>query len=63
MFCVAGKFGALEVKRSAKEKTEGTLQEYNINKIKDAGGYARFVYPENFEKIKTELIKLAEGAT
>lgn len=41
---------------------EGTLQEYNINKIRAAGGLAYFVYPENFEEIKLKLIILsAEG--
>ena len=59
IFCISGHFGALEVKRCAKEKTEGTLQEYNINKIKDTGGSAYFVYPENFDKIKKELLALS----
>ena len=53
---------ALELKRSIDEKMEGTLQEHNLKKVIKAGGYGSFVYPENFEKVKEDLIKLLKGA-
>ena len=47
--CVNGQFFALELKTSAKAP-RSKLQGYVIDKIQSAGGYARFVYPENEEE-------------
>ena len=60
--CIRGNFVALELKRSENEKMEGTLQEYNLVRISKAGGYAIFVYPENFDRVKEELLKMLKGA-
>jgi Holliday junction resolvase len=55
--CANGIFVALELKASAKSR-RSKLQEYNIKKINDAGGFARFVYPENWDYVQEELKKL-----
>ncbi|MCI6278084.1 MAG: VRR-NUC domain-containing protein [Clostridium sp.] len=54
--CVNGKFIALEVKAENGRASE--LQKRNIRLIEQCGGYARIVYPKDFEKLKEELIKL-----
>ncbi len=51
---INGWFVALEVKASKTAK-RAKMQEYVLNTISLAGGYAKFVYPENFEEIKKEL--------
>lgn len=56
--CVAGKFVALEGKRSPKEKPT-PLQKYNIERINIAGGYADVIHPENWAGIHDRLQKLA----
>ncbi len=61
LICINGIFIALELKRSVKEKTKGTLQELNILKIRRAGGLAFFTYPENWDKTKEMLIALSKG--
>lgn len=55
--CINGKFVALELKRSKTSKVS-ELQVYNIEKIKESGGYAKIVYPENFEETIKELEQL-----
>jgi len=60
MGCVNGHFVSLEIKRSEKAKTD-KLQVYKLNKIKQAGGFAFVVYPDNFEYIFGILENLAHG--
>lgn len=46
----------MELKRSRKEKMEGTLQSYNLDKINnEASGTGFFVYPENWLNVKQVL--------
>ena len=52
--CINGRFFALELKTGPKAK-RAKLQEYVIEKINEAGGFARFVYPENLEHTITEM--------
>lgn len=56
--CVNGKFVALELKRSAKEKPD-PLQAYNLQKILAANGLAFVVFPENWDEIFNTLTALA----
>ena len=44
----------LEVKRSA-DAPHRPNQDYYVNQINSQGGFARFIYPENEEKIFSEL--------
>lgn len=61
--CINGYFVALELKRSEKAKVSA-LQSHTIHLIMKAGGYAWTLYPENFEEVKQDLIKLSnKGAT
>jgi len=53
---INGRFIALELK--AANGTPSLLQEIKIDRISKAGGYARFVYPKNFEEIYKELLCL-----
>ena len=58
--CLNGTFVALEYKRSGEAK-RSALQKRNIRKINEAGGYGRFVYPENWAPILQELKGIANG--
>lgn len=51
--CLNGKFIGIEVKREEGKPSE--LQEYNLKKINDCGGYGILIYPSGFEKFKKEL--------
>lgn len=53
--CVRGKFFALEIKAEKGRPSE--LQLYEIRKIREAGGYARLLYPKDFESFKEEFEK------
>lgn len=53
---VNGRFIALELK--ADNGKPSPLQIRNIDLIANAGGYAKFVYPKNWEDIKRELKQL-----
>lgn len=55
--CVNGKFVALELKKDKKSKVT-KLQKYILLKISIARGYAKIVYPENWENIWEELMML-----
>lgn len=57
--CVNGRFVAIEVK--AENGTPSELQEYNIRKIKEAGGIAIILYPKDFEDFKNLIYRLKEG--
>jgi hypothetical protein len=54
-------FVALELKKSFDDlpKNELDLQAHKLKKIIRAGGIGIFVYPENFDKIKTALTVLS----
>jgi len=54
---------ALELKRARGEKMSGTLQEFNIKKINDAGGLGLFVFPENWAKVKEVLAGISTKGT
>lgn len=51
--CIKGKFFALEIKAEKGHPSE--LQLYEIRKIKESGGYARLLYPKEFESFKKEF--------
>jgi len=60
IICYRGRFTVWELKRSEKEFLKGSdrqpLQQYHIDKVKEAGGRGEFVYPENFEEKLNELL-------
>ncbi len=60
--CISGRFCALELKKSEKDVGEkkNKLQAYILKKIKNAGGYAVFLYPENFKEVYEELQKFSK---
>lgn len=60
LLCVNGVFVALELKASEKDKTT-KLQDYNIDQINKANGYAFKAYPENWIMIFNILEKIARG--
>ena len=51
--CVNGKFIGVEIK-TEKGKVS-TLQEYNINRIKDSGGIAIVLRPSGFDDFKKQI--------
>ena len=53
--CVNGHFFAFELKKDAKEKPS-RLQAWCLQAIDRAGGLARVVCPENFERCLKELV-------
>lgn len=65
MGCRNGKFFGLEVKRSeaeARKKTGRTvLQRHVLQKIRDAGGFAEFIYPENQDDVIENLVRWSDG--
>lgn len=52
--CVNGYFVGVEVKAQQGKPSE--LQVYNVNKIRDSGGFAMILYPSAFPKFK-EFVK------
>ena len=48
--CVNGYFVGVEVKSQQGKPSE--LQIYNVNKIREAGGFAMVLYPSAFQKFK-----------
>ena len=54
--CLNGHFVGIEFKAEKGKPSE--LQKYNIKKIKEAGGIAMIVYPDDFEDIKKLLEQL-----
>lgn len=48
--CINGHFVAIEVKAATGKPSE--LQEWNIQKIKDAKGIGIILYPKDFNKFK-----------
>lgn len=57
--CVNGRFVGIEVKASNGKPS--MLQIRNIKQINDAGGYARIIYPEQFDELKDDLQKISRG--
>lgn len=58
LICCAGFFVAIELKSEKGKPSE--LQEWNIQKIKNAGGYAQVLYPNQFEDFKKTIKFLKE---
>jgi Holliday junction resolvase len=56
--CVNGYFVAIEVK--AQQGRPSELQLYNIEKIRDAGGFALVLYPSAFPRFKEFIKNLKE---
>lgn len=54
--CVNGHFVGIEVKAQNGRPSE--LQLYNIDKIREAGGFAVVLYPSGFEKFKQFIVDL-----
>lgn len=57
--CINGRFVGIEVKASKGKASP--LQVRNVNLINEAGGYAIIVYPDQFEDLKINLLKISEG--
>ena len=55
--CINGKFVAIEVKSESGKLS--TLQQLNIERINEAGGYALVLYPKDFESFKRDVIEIA----
>lgn len=55
----------LEIKRDAQELRcpRTKLQEYTLNKFRNAGAFAAFIYPENAKEVLEALIKRANIKT
>lgn len=60
LLCIGGKFVALELKKSYKEKPD-PLQQYTLDKIIEAGGWGIVVSPENWDQIYSSLKELAHA--
>jgi hypothetical protein len=58
--CINGKYIELEVKKDKNElsKPRHKLQEYEMQKTRNANGWAFTVYPDNWEEVKSLLISL-----
>ena len=54
--CVNGYFVGIEVKAQNGKPSE--LQLYNVNKIREAGGFAMVLYPSGFAKFKEFITEL-----
>lgn len=53
-----GEFLGLEIKGENGKPSE--LQLYNIKKIQESGGYARVLYPKDFDDFKQDIEKIME---
>ena len=51
-----GRFLGLEIKGENGKPSE--LQLYNIKKIQESGGYARVLYPKDFDDFKQDIEKI-----
>ena len=60
MGVVNRRFVALEFKKSRKDKPT-KMQEYKLRKIREAGGIAIVVYPENWGMVYNYLLNLSKG--
>lgn len=57
--CINGRFVGIEVKASNGKPS--MLQIRNIKQINEAGGYARIIYPEQFDELKEDLSSISKG--
>jgi hypothetical protein len=57
--CVCGAFVGVELKAEGGRVSE--LQEYNLEKIRQSGGYAVTVYPHGFETFKDFVRMIKKG--
>lgn len=55
--CFYGWYVALECKRDKNARRE-PLQLFTLDRIQLAGGFARIVYPENWDEVLSEIIRL-----
>ena len=53
--CINGHFVAVEVKATNGRPSE--LQKYHINQIKESGGFAVILYPDEFDDFKKTIQK------
>lgn len=60
LMCVNGRFVALELKKSSKEKPD-PLQLHNLELIQKAGGVGLVVFPENWNEVYDQLKTIAGG--
>lgn len=59
LLCIRGKFVAAELKaRGGKLRP---LQEYRLKQVRDAGGIALVVDPDNWDETKKYLVQLDRG--
>ena len=62
---IKGRFIALELKPriedSLKSNKTVSLQTFFLGKVNHCGGYATFLYPENFEKVMSHLSRISLG--
>ena len=61
---IAGRFVGLEFKVSKKaslKRGHQVLQKYTIEKIKESGGYATMLFPENEKKVLSELMEISRN--
>lgn len=56
--CVNGTFVAIELKKDPKAHID-ELQVHKLKLIEKAGGRSYITYPENWEKVYNELLKLS----
>lgn len=61
LICVAGRFGALELKRDESVKLE-PMQEHNFKRIKKAGGFCFKVTPVNWPKVLSAIKSLCAAS-
>lgn len=57
--CINGRFIGIEVK--ATKGKPSPLQIRNVDLINKAGGYATIVYPNQFEELQEDLLKISKG--
>lgn len=62
LLCINGRFVAIELKASAKDKAS-KLQEWTLDQISKAGGIALIACPENWAEVKELLINLSKGTS
>lgn len=55
--CFHGWYVALEGKRDKNARLQ-PLQQFTIDRIQLAGGFARIVYPENWDEVLSEITRL-----
>lgn len=61
--CINGRFVSLEGKadENTKPSKSEPLQRYNREKIIQCGGYSEFIYPQNWDVVRDELLRLNCG--